>query len=84
MKASPGRAGSVGVRDVAKPYWEKCVRGKLLKRVLAEALPANVMALWGANRKMDDARLLLVDASKQYCVARCGGCPLTEGYVPPK
>lgn len=69
---------------VTKPYWQKCKRGKLLKSVMRDSLPADVLVLWGANRKMDDARLRLVDAGKQYCIARCGGCPLTEGYVPPK
>lgn len=68
---------------MGKPYWEKCSQGKLLRAVMAETLPPNVIALWGANREVDDARLRLVDAGKAYCIARCGGCPLTAGYVPP-
>lgn len=66
-----------------KPYWEKCSVGKALRRSMEEALPPGVVVMWGANRRVDDARLALVDAGKQYCLARCGGCPLTEGYVPP-
>ena len=67
-----------------KPYWEKCKRGKLLRLVMSEALPPNVLPMWGVRRDMDDARLAIVDAGERYCIAKCGGCPLTEGYVPPK
>lgn len=66
---------------MTKPYWEKCKRGKLVRAVIAEALPNNVVILTKASEQ--EARLTLIDAAKAYCVRRCGGCPLTEGYVLP-
>lgn len=67
---------------MAKPYWKTCPNGKLLRSLMAEALPANVV-LWGVNRTRDDARLRIIGEGKRYCTDVCGGCPLTEGYVPP-
>lgn len=66
---------------VSKPYWKSCPRGKLLRRVMAEALPDNVVII--RQRSEQEARIALIGAAKAYCLARCGGCPLTEGYVPP-
>lgn len=76
--------GGVLLREcaVAKPYWRTCVRGKLLRKVMAEAMPENVVFI--RRRSEQEARLALIDAGKAYCVARCGGCPLTDGYVAPE
>ncbi|HYC66669.1 hypothetical protein [Brevundimonas sp.] len=62
---------------MAKPYWEKCRRGKLLKAVMAEALPDNVALLGRADERA--ARGQLIASAVAYCNARCGGCPLTRG-----
>lgn len=66
-----------------RPYWQRCRTGKAVRAAMREALPENVLVMWGANRAVDEARLGVIAAGKQYCIARCGGCPLTEGYVPP-
>lgn len=76
----PGRALD-GVRAVSKPYWKSCSRGKLLRAVVKEALPDNVVIITRASEQ--EARIRLIDAGKAYCERRCGGCPLTKGYVPP-
>lgn len=65
-----------------KRYWEKCVRGKLLRKVIAEGLPDNVVMI---NRRPEQAlRLQLIEVGKASCVAKCGGCPLTEDVAPPE
>lgn len=66
---------------MTKPYWQKCPRGKLVRRVMADALPDNVVVIRRSSEQ--EARIALIAAAKAYCVARCGGCPLTEGFVPP-
>lgn len=64
-----------------RAYWEKCERGKLLRAVMADALPENVVILRLGSEQ--EARLALIEAGKRYCVARCGGCPLTREMTPP-
>jgi hypothetical protein len=49
---------------------------------MAEALPDNVVFIRRASEQ--EARIALIAAGKAYCVQRCGGCPLTEGYVAPE
>lgn len=78
------RGGVLSGASMAKPYWKTCKNGKLLRRVMAEVMPPNVHVLWGANRDRDDARLRFIEEGKRYCHNVCGGCPLTEGYVPPE
>lgn len=48
---------------------------------MAEALPDNVVILRLGSEQ--EARMALLEAGKRYCVARCGGCPLTKGMTPP-
>lgn len=67
-----------------RPYWQKCKTGKLLRAQMREVLPDNIIVGWGVHREVDDARLRVIDAGKQFCLAKCGGCPLTEGYEPPR
>ena len=63
-----------------RAYWEKCERGKLLRKVIAELPPSNVAYLWKGSEV--EARIGLVRAGLAYCRARCGGCPLTEKPPP--
>lgn len=61
---------------MAKPYWEKCLTGKALRTLAEEALPANVHVLRRPAEAV--ARAELIRAGKAYCLATCGGCPMTK------
>lgn len=57
-----------------------CPRGELLKLLISEADPAVPILRPTA---MDEARLACINANKAYCLAKCGGCALTVGFMPP-
>lgn len=77
--ASPKR-----VRKAIKRFREKaeanCEQGELLRRLIRGG-DTNVVSL--RPSEVERARHVLINAGRAYCMARCGGCPLTEGYVPP-
>lgn len=57
-----------------------CPRGELLKLLISEGGPS----VFKLNPTPEDvARLAAINANKAYCVARCGGCALTVGWIPP-
>lgn len=57
----------------------RCPRAKLLRRIIAES-ETNVAAIVPTEEEV--ARAVFIEAGKAYCVARCGGCALTEGWAP--
>lgn len=77
-------ASTRGLRRAIKLLRKKkapgCPRGALLKLLIEEAGPA--VSLRPTPEQA--ARAAFIDAGKAYCIAKCGGCPLTEGYVPPE
>lgn len=58
-----------------------CEQGRLLKKLIAEGEGPNVVRL--RPSLAETSRVALIDAGKRYCLARCGGCPLTDSLLPP-
>lgn len=56
-----------------------CARGELLRLLVSEGDPEVPLLRPTAE---DTARLAFIDAGRRYCLARCGGCALTEGWTP--
>ena len=65
-----------------RAYWEKCAVGRVL-RELAEDTPDGTNVVFLRRGSPAETRLQFINAGKAHCVARCGGCPLTENWTPP-
>lgn len=65
----------------SKAYWEKCATGKALRTLIEDTLPENVHVLRRPAEAV--ARAELIRAGKAYCLATCGGCPMTDNVPPP-
>lgn len=57
-----------------------CKRGKIIRKLVREAEEGFTTKVPTSEQL---ARAFFIDAGKQYCVARCGGCDLTAGWKPP-
>jgi hypothetical protein len=60
---------------------EPCPRSRLLRKLIAEA-PKGVAILRPTPEEM--ARNALVNAGVAYCLAKCGGCALTDAWSAPQ
>lgn len=65
-----------------KRYWEGCRVGKALRRVIEEHSEGSKVTFLRKGCAAE-TRLAFINAGKAHCVARCGGCPLTENWTPP-
>ena len=57
-----------------------CPRAELLRSLILEADPSVPIL---RPSPVDHARSVLINAGRAYCLAKCGGCALTDGLKPP-
>lgn len=59
----------------------ECEQAVFLRRLIAQTGGDNVVRL--RPSLAEESRQRLIEAGKAHCVATCGGCALTAGFVPP-
>lgn len=80
LAPGPYRTLRKSLRRLTKSEPEPCLQGRLLKMLIAEGEGPNVVPL--RPSAMEDTRRALILAGKRHCIAKCGGCPLTDEMPP--